>query len=569
MFKKPDLILLHAPAIYDFRKRPNLLGPISDVVPSTPIFEMYPIGFSSLAEHLERNGIGVRIINLAYRMLSDPAFDAEKMIASLHPVAFGIDLHWLVHAQGSLEIAAICKKYHPHIPVIFGGYSSTYFHDQLIRYPQVDFVMKGDSTEEPMLHLMRALKKKLDYSSIPNLTWKNEQGEVFSNPITYLPKDLNSFTNNYKNLFKLAVKYFDSKSMTAIHDWWRYPITAVMTCRGCIHNCIICGGSKYGMKYYCERHHPSFRDPELIANDIRQISRFTSGPIFVIGDLNQPGYPYAEKVLTSLKRKPIENELVFELFEPAPESFFEMLADSVPNFNIEFSPESHDYRIRRKCGKRYTNEAIELNIQWALMRGCKKFDVFFMIGLPYQTAESVRQTVDYCGELLDKFGPRVVPFIAPLAPFLDPGSIAFENPDKFGYKIFYHTLEDYRRALLKPSWKYFLSYETCWLTRNDIVTISYEAGKRLSEIKYRHGLITKDEYLEITARIDHAVERVKKIDQLCPDPEQSDCWEKIEALQLDMERDSIATINKKAEIKWPVLSTKFRTLNIIRAILFE
>lgn len=122
MFTRPDLVLLHAPAIYDFRQRPNLLGPISDVVPSTPIFEMYPVGFSSIAEHLENHGIGVRIINLAYRMLSDQRFDAEKMIARLKPLAFGIDLHWLVHAQGSLEIARICKKYHPDTPVIFGGY---------------------------------------------------------------------------------------------------------------------------------------------------------------------------------------------------------------------------------------------------------------------------------------------------------------------------------------------------------------------------------------------------------------------------------------------------------------
>ncbi|MDZ7334695.1 MAG: TIGR04190 family B12-binding domain/radical SAM domain protein [candidate division KSB1 bacterium] len=569
MFKKPDLILLHAPAIYDFRKRPNLLGPISDVVPSTPIFEMYPVGFSSLAEHLERHGIGVRIVNLAYRMLSDPKFDAEKMIASMRPVAFGIDLHWLVHAQGSLEVAAICKKYHPQIPVIFGGYSSTYFHDQLIRYPQVDFVVKGDSTEEPMLQLMMALKQGLDFTAIPNLTWKNQQGEIFSHPITYLPEDLNSFTNNYKKLFKLAVKYFDTKSMTAIHDWWRYPITAVMTCRGCIHNCIICGGSKYGMKYYCNRLRPSFRDAERIVEDIREISRFTNGPIFIIGDLNQPGYDYADKVISGLKKLDIENQLVFELFEPAPENFFEKLGSAVANFNIEFSPESHDYGIRRKCGKRYTNEAIELNIQWALQRGCKKFDLFFMIGLPHQTAESVLETVSYCGELLEKFGPRVVPFIAPLAPFLDPGSIAFENPEKFGYKIFYHTLEDYRQALLKPSWKYFLSYETCWLSRDDIVSISYEAGKRLLEIKYRHGLISEKEYHEIIARIDRAIDLIHKIDELCPDPNQADCWEKIRSLELRMERDSIATINKKAEIQWPILNGKFKPLNIIKAILFE
>jgi hypothetical protein len=48
---KTDLILLHAPHVYNFRKIPQLYGPVSDLVLSTPAFEMYPIGFSSLAEY--------------------------------------------------------------------------------------------------------------------------------------------------------------------------------------------------------------------------------------------------------------------------------------------------------------------------------------------------------------------------------------------------------------------------------------------------------------------------------------------------------------------------------------
>ena len=172
MFSKADLVLLHAPSVYDFRKLPILFGPISDLVPSTPIFEMYPIGFSSIAEHLERNGIRVRIVNLALRMLKDKNFDAEKMIAKLKPRAFGIDLHWLPHAHGSLEVAALCKKHHPEIPVIFGGYSSSYFHEELIRYPQVDFVLRGDSTEEPLRQLLLSLRERRPPAEIPNLTWK-------------------------------------------------------------------------------------------------------------------------------------------------------------------------------------------------------------------------------------------------------------------------------------------------------------------------------------------------------------------------------------------------------------
>jgi radical SAM superfamily enzyme YgiQ (UPF0313 family) len=118
---KTNLVLLHAPSVYDFRQESILYGPVSDVVPSTTVFEMYPIGFTTLAEHLERHGLRVRIVNLAVRMLNNARFDVERQIRRLRPDAFGIDLHWLPHAHGAIEVAKIVKKLHPHTPVIFGG----------------------------------------------------------------------------------------------------------------------------------------------------------------------------------------------------------------------------------------------------------------------------------------------------------------------------------------------------------------------------------------------------------------------------------------------------------------
>ena len=43
------LLLLHAPSVYDFRKRAILYGPVSDMVPSSTVFEMYPLGFTTMA----------------------------------------------------------------------------------------------------------------------------------------------------------------------------------------------------------------------------------------------------------------------------------------------------------------------------------------------------------------------------------------------------------------------------------------------------------------------------------------------------------------------------------------
>ena len=89
----PDLVLLHSPSVYDFRQKTILYGPVSDLIPPSPVFEMYPVGFTSIAEYLEGAGYQVRIVNLAVRMLNDRKFDAEAVIRRLRSPVFGIDLH--------------------------------------------------------------------------------------------------------------------------------------------------------------------------------------------------------------------------------------------------------------------------------------------------------------------------------------------------------------------------------------------------------------------------------------------------------------------------------------------
>src|SRR5580658_2959023 len=125
--REPDLLLLHAPSVYDFRERAILYGPVSDMVLSSTVFEMYPLGFLTIASYLHDRGMYVRIVNLALRMMNSRRFDVPRFLARLRPKAVGIDLHWLPHAHGALEIARLVKIAHPGVPVIMGGLSSTYF----------------------------------------------------------------------------------------------------------------------------------------------------------------------------------------------------------------------------------------------------------------------------------------------------------------------------------------------------------------------------------------------------------------------------------------------------------
>jgi B12-binding domain/radical SAM domain protein len=464
---------------------------------------MYPIGFMSIAGYLEKNKVSTRIVNIANRMLSEPRFDVESFLSKLNPLAFGIDLHWLPHAQGSLELAKIVKKLHPSIPVIFGGFSATYFYKELIQYPQVDFVIRGDSAEEPMLRLMRVIKNGAGVEDVPNLSWKDGDGVAHHNDLSWVPSDLDDIPLDYNYPIKSVIKYRSLSGLVPFHNWMDYPITAVFTCRGCTMNCRSCGGSRFAFKQMCNRDKVAYRSPTVLADDIYSIQRYLNGPVFIIGDIRQPGEEYAEALLEAIKRKGAKGPIVLELFAPAGEGFFRKVSKAIPHYNIQMSPESHDEEVRYAFGKRWRNADIEDTIKASVENNCKRFDLFYMIGLSKQDYRSVMDTVDYMGQLLKDFSSHdtIHPHISPLAPFIDPGSHIFEQPEEYGYKLLCHTLEEHRQALVAPAWSYMLNYETEWLSRSEIADVTYEAALGFNESKRESGLISSHVADEVEARI--------------------------------------------------------------------
>ncbi len=513
----PDLILLHAPSVYDFRKKTILYGPVSDLIPSTTAFEMYPIGFASMVDYLARSGYTVRILNLAVRMLNDKNFDVEATIKKLRAPLFGIDLHWLLHCHGAIEVAKIVKKYHPDSKLIFGGLSSSYFYKELMTYDEIDYVLRGDSTEEPLRQLIAAMKAGKEPENVPNLVWKDSQGNVRENPFTNVPVALDKvFKDYYAHMVRSVIKYRDLASYLPFKNWRAYPITAVLTCRGCTKSCVICGGSSSAFRNFYNREAPAYRSPADVVKDVQQIDRFSGGPIFVLGDLRQPGDDYADKVLSLLKNSGVKNQIILELFTPAPKELLQKMADSCPKFCLEMSPESHDTEVIKASGRGYTREGLEQTIADALAVGCGRIDIYFMIGIPKQTSQSVSETIEFCEYLYKKHNgdKRLALFIAPLSPFLDPGSMGFEQPERFGYKRFYRTLEEHRRALLSPSWKYSLNYETEWLTRHQIVDVSYYAILRLNSLKLKYGIISPEMAALSEQRLESAREMAHYLDEM-------------------------------------------------------
>ncbi len=559
-----DLLLLHPPSVYDFREKSVLYGPVSDMVPSSVMFELYPIGFLTMAGYLEKHGMRVRIANLALRMLTDRRFDVRRFLENQKPKMIGIDLHWMPHCHGAIEIARLAKEVHPDVPVVFGGLSSTYFHEDLMSsYPEIDFVLRGDSTEPPLHQLLTTVAEGGSPEYVPNLTWRDQDGAVRVNPLSFVPSTLDYVDVRPELLIEMAIRYRDFASVLPFAGWLRNPTTMVLPLKGCAYECITCGSSATTCGHLTMRQKPVYRSPASLADNLAAIGRLSRGTIVIPGDLLQGGRAYAEQVIDEIAARNVTNDVMFEFFDVPPIEFLRHIDDKLPTWSFEVSPESHDRVVRHAMEGEagYENEEMEELLREALKLRCTRIDVFYMIGLQHQTYASVMDTVAYCETLFAMGDRRLQAFISPMGPFLDPGSQIFEEPGRFGYTKLAHTVEEHRQLLTQPSWEHILNYETEWMTRAQLVDATYDAAERLNELKLRYGYISPDRAKAVADGIAGA--RALR-ERLNAEMRGDGDGQPDDGLRGDIARFSHSTVSDKQELFWQRHLFSFRLPGILR-----
>jgi B12-binding domain/radical SAM domain protein len=330
-----------------------------------------------------------------------------------------------------------------------------------------------------------------------------------------------------------------------------------LTCKGCAYNCITCGGSCNSFKNFFNRNGPAHKSAEKLVEEINVISEYFKAPIFLIGDLRQGGRKWAEDVLEGIKKSGLDNTLTYEIFDMIPNDWMKKLADSTPNWTLEISPESHDDRLRRIMGKPYTTAQMEDTIKNALDKGTTKIDLYFMVGLSGQTSESALESIDYTRHLYKKMenDSKIFSFVSPMAPFLDPGSMVYENPSKYGFTKLYHNLREHKEALYQPSWKLYLSYHTDWMTRDQVAETTYEAMIRLNQLKMDVGITSQLHGEKVNYGLNMARDIMHRIDDIIAstgDPNERQV--KYDSLKLEIDEAKKSTVLAKRELRMPGLA---------------
>lgn len=498
---RADLLLVHPPAVFEFRDRRDIYFPFlgtSDAVPTTPLFEYFPLGFKTLQRYLSDRGHDVTLLNLSTLFLRYPTLALETVADALDVRLVGIDLHWMVHVQGSLAVAARLKELRPDLRIIFGGISSTYYSKELIRRPEIDMVMMGYETHEPMAALMEALKNGGELSSVANLVWKSADGTVRENPMSHLPDS-----------FSCGI---DWSAPTEDVSRSTFPIREFLSTQnaGCAYNCPWCGGSRDAFRRIFGRRRAMARKPlEEVAYEFETINAVPGVEdyhFYSVGSYNESksGIEYFLDRVAESNFKSIS----YEQFQLTPDDILRRMVAANERTALTLSPESHDLRISKLAGRGvYTNDELEAWIGRALEIGIHQIDVWYFVGMPEQDADSVMATVEYCRHLLELFrGCRVNPMICPMIPYLDPASTFFEDPERHGYRVFYRTAEEHSRGMERASIINRINYETRWLSRRDLVHVGFTAVKRLMEAKAETRFLPNACVRTYNANIDDALE---------------------------------------------------------------
>jgi len=500
-----DLLLVHAPAFFDFRNRRDIYFPFlgtSGDVPITPLYEYFPIGFKMLHRHLAARGHDVKIVNLCTILLRYPAIELRDLVEALDVRILGIDLHWMVHVQGSLEVAKLVKSIRNDIPIIFGGISSTYYAEELIQYPFVDMVMKGYDTLQPMEQLLLAAKQGGDLASVPNLLWKSH-GSVYRNAESHKP-----------TTYGIGIDWANVPSSEVTRT---LPILEFLSTQnaGCSYHCGWCGGSRdafkrvFGTVKSMARKSKEEIDFEFKA--LQSVSSCDKFHFYTVGSYNEPrsGMDYFLDRVAESNLKSIS----YEQFFLTPIPVLKRMVEANKRTIITLSPESHDLRVSKLSGRgTYTNEELERWIHSALDIGVLSIDIWYFIGMPEQDEKSVNETVDYCNRLLSLFkGKRVNPMLCPMIPFLDPASAFFEEPEKHGYRVFSRTVEQHRRGMKRASLINRMNYETKWLRRDELVYVGFKAIRRLMEAKAAAGALPTGIVRQYNSKVDDAIEMIRQV----------------------------------------------------------
>ncbi|MBW2264049.1 MAG: cobalamin-dependent protein, partial [Deltaproteobacteria bacterium] len=243
-----------------------------------------PMGVLSVANHANRNGHHVKVMNTAVLGSRDEAL--ESVLERIEKERFevvGFTLHWHLAAYDVMFAVEQVKARAPAVATVIGGSTASIHARELMALgASLDAVIQGDG-EIPFARYLDEMSRgeeQRDLALVPNLHWRDPgSGHVAFTGLTHVAnrEQADSFdfgpaalygTRDYANGSSMFEAIRGDRTKTVeetIEDKWFFLNVG----RGCNLNCIYCAGSRLAQERYFGRSEVVIRSVDAVVKTVR------------------------------------------------------------------------------------------------------------------------------------------------------------------------------------------------------------------------------------------------------------------------------------------------------------
>jgi len=293
--------------------------------------------------------------------------------------------------------------------IAFGTHVTPIPIETMRAYPSLDYILKGepDLTIRDLLdHLEGKLNERppviekliadhdpkyqfalnedgsVNLHAIKGLVWR-KGSEIEVNETRPFIKDLNDLPIPLHHLLPY-LKY----RMPLLHG----PFTFIVTSRGCTAGCIYC------IKHVSYQYGVRVRSPEKIVEELKVLKSLGINNVNMYADL----FTVSREQVVGLCKLMIEEKLDMtwtcnSRVDYVDEEMLQLMGKA-GCFLMTWGIESGSERVLRHAKKGAYPDKAERALRWAKQAGIKNWG-YFIIGLPTETEETIRETIDFAKRL--------------------------------------------------------------------------------------------------------------------------------------------------------------------------
>jgi len=210
------------------------------------------MGISYMAAVLQQQNFEVSILDAMVEGYEREKLDGEYLtyglsdeeilarIESAHPDIVGISCIFSSQRDNVVSVASLAKKYSSQVTTVVGGLHPTFYPQDLMSSPSVDYVILGEG-EYRLLEFVRSYGAQ-DFHDFDGIAFRR-RGEVVVNHPQGRIEDLDTIPSPARNLLSME-KYIDTNISLSPYPR-RKRVAEIMTSRGCPNRCVFCASCNF------------------------------------------------------------------------------------------------------------------------------------------------------------------------------------------------------------------------------------------------------------------------------------------------------------------------------------